>query len=286
MKQLTRRNTGNSHSYMIDGFAVPGVTTVIGQLDKPALINWAAETTASYAVDNWNSLSALPTSEKMKQMVNARWAKNKEAIAKGNEIHAMAQALMEGRPVDVPPLLEASVRALVSLLEAWQVEALQNEVSLGHSEELYAGTADMVASSDKLGGTFVFDFKTGKRAYNEVALQLAAYSRCDLAAFTTEQTGPRGGKKPAVWTTKDAIPVDQEVAYAIHIADGVAELIPATIDDDVYQAFAALADLWWTWTRRTDYRRRDKPGYNPPLGEALHAAVYEPRDQIGFEPPF
>jgi hypothetical protein len=46
----TRRvNSGRGHSYLLDGQKVDGVTTVIGNgIPKPALINWAAGTIASY----------------------------------------------------------------------------------------------------------------------------------------------------------------------------------------------------------------------------------------------
>ena len=35
---FTRKNHGDNHSYYLDGVKIPGVTSIIGVLDKPALV--------------------------------------------------------------------------------------------------------------------------------------------------------------------------------------------------------------------------------------------------------
>ena len=57
MARFARRNVGKSHSYTLDGRRIHGVTTVIGTLDKPALVDWAARETAAYADEHWTRLS-------------------------------------------------------------------------------------------------------------------------------------------------------------------------------------------------------------------------------------
>ena len=73
---IQRRNHGRGHSYLdADGRKVPGVTTIIGQgTPKDALIGWAANTTASYAVDHWDELSELKPSQRLKKLQDARYA--------------------------------------------------------------------------------------------------------------------------------------------------------------------------------------------------------------------
>ena len=57
---IKRVNRGKGHSYVDTdtGEKIPGVTTYIGDgVPKPALVNWAGNSTAEYAVDHWDELS-------------------------------------------------------------------------------------------------------------------------------------------------------------------------------------------------------------------------------------
>jgi len=68
---IKRINRGKGHSYLDTetGQPVPGVTTLIdGGMPKKALINWAGDATAEYAVDNWDELGGLSLSERLKRM--------------------------------------------------------------------------------------------------------------------------------------------------------------------------------------------------------------------------
>ena len=58
---LRRVNRGNYHYYVDgDGRRVPGVTTILSKtLPKPALVPWAAKATATFAVDNLDTLAGL-----------------------------------------------------------------------------------------------------------------------------------------------------------------------------------------------------------------------------------
>ena len=60
-------------------------------------------------------------------------------------------------------------------------------------------TSENCFESPRLGRVIV-DVKTGKRAYSEVALQLAAYRYCDDYLEEVEQRGPRGGRGPLIVT--------------------------------------------------------------------------------------
>ena len=48
-----------SHRYKLDGQWVPGVTTILGVLDKPAIPKWAASQVAEYVADNPDAVEHL-----------------------------------------------------------------------------------------------------------------------------------------------------------------------------------------------------------------------------------
>ena len=75
-----RVNSGRGHRY-VDAYGrkVPGVTTVIGNgVPKPALVGWAARTTAAYAIDYWDELAELPVSERITRLEKARFGERDE----------------------------------------------------------------------------------------------------------------------------------------------------------------------------------------------------------------
>ena len=101
--RFQRRNYGSGHGYTLDGHKIPGVTTIIGKtLDKPALVGWAANTTARYAVENWAHLSAVDPIARYEELSRARFNTVKKAADQGTRIHAMAEQIALGREVEVP----------------------------------------------------------------------------------------------------------------------------------------------------------------------------------------
>ena len=72
MSRFTRKNHGSSHSYLLDGAPIPGVTSVIGILDKPALVKWAASETAAYADEHWAELQARGGVAALREWLSSR----------------------------------------------------------------------------------------------------------------------------------------------------------------------------------------------------------------------
>ena len=58
MLNLTRKNSGSSHSYKIDGLWAPGATTVIDACSPKRLDGWAARLAAAHADEHWERLSS------------------------------------------------------------------------------------------------------------------------------------------------------------------------------------------------------------------------------------
>lgn len=181
--RVQRRNYGKGHGYKIDGEKADGVTTLIGDgLSKPALINWAANTTAGYAVDHWDELSALAVSKRLDVLKGARYADVDQAAKKGTAVHALAEHIIHGEEVEVPDELAGHVNSAVRFLDEWQIRPILTETVCYSIKGRYAGTLDMVVTSDLFPGKVILaDWKTSRSGiYGEAALQLAAYGNSDF----------------------------------------------------------------------------------------------------------
>ena len=101
---ITRRDTAKGHYYRdADGRRVTGVTTWIGDgVPKPALINWAGNVTAEYAIDHWDELGAMPPASRLKTLQGCRYAEKDRAAKRGTEVHRIAELLIAGKAVEVP----------------------------------------------------------------------------------------------------------------------------------------------------------------------------------------
>ncbi|MGL5911219.1 MAG: hypothetical protein ACRCZP_14545, partial [Phycicoccus sp.] len=182
---IRRVQSGSSGHRYIDatGAPVPGVTTVIGAgLPKPALINWAGNATADYAVDHWDDLSRLKPAARLAKLRKARYEDRDRAGNQGTAVHAIAEQLARGEEVEVPDHLAGHAESYVQFLDEWQPEPILVEAIVVSHRHGYAGTLDLVARIDLGAGDqiAILDLKTSRSGiFGEVALQLAAYRYAD-----------------------------------------------------------------------------------------------------------
>jgi hypothetical protein len=192
------------------GERIPGVTTLLGEgLPKPALINWAGNATASYAVDNWEDLTHLSVSERLDKLKKCRYEERDTAAKRGTEVHALAEHLVKGESVTVPDELRGHVEAYVKFLDDWEPEPLLVEVTVVNYSVGYAGTLDAVYTLPD-GTVVLSDIKTTRSGiYGDVALQLAAYRFAEvyLDADGKEQPMPPVDECHAVWVRSDGYSV-------------------------------------------------------------------------------
>jgi hypothetical protein len=177
------------------------VTTLIGCLDKPALVHWAAIKTAEAAVDEhdiWYSrFEREGRASAIDYLKQSRYrGKKGERSAKdlGTAVHkACEYAALHGRfrPEDTSdPELVPFLRGAKKFLMDFQPQYLAAEITVFNETFGYAGTADAFMVID--GTRFICDWKTTrepfdsrgnvKQPYAEVSLQLAAYRHAELAA--------------------------------------------------------------------------------------------------------
>jgi hypothetical protein len=177
-----RRERGQTHEYYLDGVKVPGVTTIVnGGLPKPALVGWAGNTVAEYAVDNWAPLSKLPPSQRLKKLKGAQYESRDEAGKQGTAIHRIAEKLVKGEPVETIPVgLDDYITSARLFLTDWDVQLVASEIPVFSRNYRYAGTADLIGRSGKL--TYLFDFKSNKSGvYGDAAFQTVAYRKADFS---------------------------------------------------------------------------------------------------------
>lgn len=195
---IRRVNAGRGHVYKdANGVRVPGVTTVIGNgTPKTALINWAANTTADYAVNNWDELAAMKPAARLEKLRKARYEDRDTAANKGTRVHQLAERLVAGEKVDVPDDLTGHVESYCQFLDDWEPQPVLIEAVVVSHKHGVAGTLDLVADFpvellceqpglEYLAGDrparAVLDVKTSRSGiFGETGLQLAVYRHADV----------------------------------------------------------------------------------------------------------
>jgi hypothetical protein len=235
---IRRVETAKGHYYKDgNGTRIPGVTTMLGEgVPKPALINWAANATAEYAVDNWDALTDLQPSARLKELQGARYAASDKAKRRGTEVHGYAERLVKGEQVTgIPDELRGHTEAYTRFLDKFDVDPILVEATIVNYRHGYAGRLDLVAEltdNDGQRRILLLDAKTNERGiYGETALQLAAYR---YAEFYVDADGKE----------QPMIPVAG--CGAILISSDDAQLIPCTAGPEQFKSFriaAAMRDI-------------------------------------------
>jgi hypothetical protein len=239
VSRLVRRNYGRGHGYKIDGAKVPGVTTVIDTLNKPALVSWAARTAAERAVNEWDALTALPLTERLARIQYGARDVTLAAALRGTQIHDLGDKLARGEDVDVPPEHVGPVEAYAKFMDTWGIEVIASETPLASLTHKYAGTTDLwcrVGARDN--AVALLDIKTGKGVYDETGLQLAAYRHAEIMQ-------PEPGVEIPV------PPVD--LVYVAHVLPDTVRMVPVVADERVFRTFLYLLavfnerETWSEW---------------------------------------
>ncbi len=193
-----------NHLYMLDGRPLTGVTTILGVIAKPALIQWAANLAAAEAFKTFDKveseellklIAAIESYDKIDTEAareldklfpmwkNARTTHNKrkkEAAQKGTDVHAVIEQIVK----DVIANSEGKIltgknpEPLVQKFLDWAIENkiqfLESEKRIYSRANWYAGTCDLVFIKD--GKKYVGDIKTSSGIYGrEYFFQMAGY---------------------------------------------------------------------------------------------------------------
>lgn len=180
------------HMYTWAGRPVPGVTTILGRIAKPMLIQWAANMASDYWMANVAGESSHASIHKAAKEAHR---KKKEAAGSiGTNVHEYAEATFKNK--ELPLLLtdqaKRGVEAFHKWLDSYKVKVTDSELMVFSQEFHYAGTCDFIAEID--GELCVGDIKTSSGIYPEARFQTAAYQQ----AIQEE----RGVKFPARWIAR------------------------------------------------------------------------------------
>lgn len=202
-----------------DDLTLWSVTTIIGALDKPALLYWAAEQAASAAIDNLATWQAMledrGRDEAVKWLRDARFRRPKNLLSAadlGTVTHKVCEtyALSGTKPdrdfvtdlvvhaggpqVDIDTEVNV-VGTMLNQFDGWldrfQPSYQATEVCVYNPTYGYAGQTDAFLTID--GVRFIADYKTSRAPFDsrgnlktpypeQVGLQLAAYRNADYAA--------------------------------------------------------------------------------------------------------
>jgi len=155
-------------------YPLPSVTSIIGMKDKPALVTWAGNMAAEYAIEHRDALASLEP-EAAVAAVKGAWRRKRDKAANfGTAVH-LAIETGETPPEDDPRAgyVRGSIRALNDL----GVDVTHQELEFVSMQHNYAGTADVVGTN--LNGRVILDWKSGKGLYPEAAMQLVALMNAD-----------------------------------------------------------------------------------------------------------
>ena len=225
------------HLYYFNGAGPwPGATTVTDVLDKPALVKWKREQVAQAAIANAERLIADRKSGNIEAAVAYRLAVRNEGTngkERGSRIHAALESVLRREPVEVDPVDEPAITGARAWLNQQHVKPIEVEAFLINETVGYGGTCDLIAEID--GEIWLLDWKTSKsvawadgKVYNELRLQLAAYSRAEFIARVGD-----GVRYPLPAITRFGI---------VHVTDGGTKLYPAEVTDADWTTFRAC--LW------------------------------------------
>jgi len=145
--------------YKVDGVRVPGVTTILGVINKPALVPWA----------NRLGLEGIDT------------RKYVDALAEiGTLAHSIIEHELREEPLDLdswsPEQIDKAQNSAIKFLdwmEGHEIEVAATELQLVSAKYRFGGTVDVIASVDGILG--IVDIKTAKAIYDDMMYQVAAY---------------------------------------------------------------------------------------------------------------
>jgi hypothetical protein len=224
------------HRYQWNGGPlVPGVTSIIRALDKSGpLVGWAKREAAATAVRNHDLITTMliqgGPDAAIKWIASTPDYQRDTSADLGTRVHDLAEAIVRKQDVTIDEEAAPFVSAYLRWLDENRPKVLNAEFMVYSERHGYGGTADaaLLLGSD----VWLVDYKTGKAAYAETALQLAGLHNADWA-------GRPGDPK------KYAIPKATRFGV-LHIRPEGAQLIPYQVGPAEFAAFLACRQLT-TW---------------------------------------
>lgn len=255
-----------------DDLRLWSVTTLLGVLDKPALLYWASEQTAKEAVRIAKTLPARLAEDgeeaTVKWLRDARFRRPKDVLSDadfGTGIHALAEeyALTGIKPTPTADTFPGADLTLAQQcldqfdrwLHEFQPTYLATEVTVYNATYGYAGTCDGFLS---IGGVpLIIDYKSSKKSrdakgnptglYPEVSAQLAAYRHGEVAAVWRARRFESFRRRYYLLSSEEqaaGVPVPKvDGGLGIKITPEHCTAYPVQCDEEVFTAFLYMLEV-------------------------------------------
>lgn len=227
--------SAGTHRYTLDGQWVPGVTTILGVLDKPAIPKWAATQVAEYVANNADAVETLRGMGERAMVAALKdipWKKRDDAGARGISLHDILEQLAKDEEVEVPDEYVTVIEHALQFFDDWRIEPILTEFAVASREHRWAGTGDMIARYRRpdwgTEGIGYFDWKSGKAMYPEFAWQFAAYGHGEFY-------GLDGDEHP--------LPVC-DAAFGVHIRPDGYDVAPFAYGRNIYDEFLVIRNAY------------------------------------------
>jgi hypothetical protein len=239
-------NRGNYQSFVDDdngGARILSVTRITAALPKDALINWAAEATAEYAVDHWDELSKMAVGARLNKLKKGRYESTDKAKQSGTDVHKFGERLLKGETVVVPPELTGYVNSYVRFMEDFDFHPVHVEQAVYSKEHAYAGRLDIEGDlilpalpeyddipRDEQGYSraLIDAKKTKSGIFGETALQLTGYRFADTMILDDGEH-----------VARDSV----DATFGLHIREDGYDLIRVASTPDVFRKFLYLKQV-------------------------------------------
>lgn len=244
---VRRVDRGRNHWYVdADGAKVPGVTTILSNgVPKPALINWAGNTTAEYALDNWDELAGLKPAQRLERLKKCRFEDRDAAARRGTEVHRLAERVVAGEDIGAicPDPIRGHLEAYIRFLDDFDPQPVLIETTVVSHDYGWAGTLDLIADFPTLAGgqgrRLLCDIKTARSGvFGETGWQMAGYRYGD------HYVDDNGDEQPMLEVDGCAvIHVRADGCDLVPVTAGLAELRTLRYIAQVAEACETMRDL-------------------------------------------
>jgi hypothetical protein len=245
-------------AYEKNGVQYPSVTTILGLLDKPALLGWASNCAVDFIADNLEAIKDpldVHRGEQILEQARKAYAqKRDDAASAGTQAHHAIEAYING--LDPEQFLQCDqARTAFSAFKSWEeknhVQWLETECEVFSENVGYAGRFDAIALIN--GHKYLVDFKTSKGIYDEMKYQLCAY----LQAYNEQlQEGQERLENIAL----------------LHLDKETAEPTFKTIETDIDRMTACFNHLVMVYYLQKNRRLKNNPFVALAKGEQPKAA--------------
>lgn len=178
------------HKHLLDGKPLTGVTTVLGILNKPALLPWASKMAVEYLIENGRKEylpipegepmhleGYLVTEEQLNEAKTAYAKKRDKAGEQGTDIHAKLENFIKSAIQYTEGFIssDSDEEPQVNEFLQWAKgkKFLASEIHLFSKPMFVGGICDIVYEEN--GKKYLADIKTGSGIYAEMFWQMGGY---------------------------------------------------------------------------------------------------------------